>query len=55
MVECKQCQDAIEIEEAEPDIDEEGFFFVCPACQHRNVLMTLEIPGQMPIIVQFDS
>lgn len=55
MLTCKQYESTFTIEQAEIEIDDEGFCFYCPDCQHRNVLMTIEIPGEPPAVVQFDS
>lgn len=55
MLTCKQCEEIFEFEEPELELDDEGFCFYCPACQHRNVLMTLEVPGKPPVVVQLDS
>lgn len=55
MVVCKQCEATIEDEQAEIEIDDEGFCFYCAECQHRNVLMTIETPGRPVVLVQFDA
>lgn len=38
---CRSCGLAIMFRAAEPEIDEEGCYFLCPGCQHRNALVNV--------------
>lgn len=55
MVECKQCQTEFEFEQTKPEVDEDGFYFPCPLCQHRNVLVNIGRPGEQLLLTQLDS
>ncbi|GGP17748.1 hypothetical protein GCM10010970_01350 [Silvimonas iriomotensis] len=56
---CKECQAVLTPYEAPPDMDDEGVFFVCPLCSHKNSLQVIESPrkrkGDAIYLVQLDS
>ncbi|CAE6819724.1 hypothetical protein [Paraburkholderia domus] len=36
---CRNCNVSFDADHLEPEVDEEGFFFLCPACDYRNKLV----------------
>ncbi|SDR52702.1 hypothetical protein SAMN05445850_5526 [Paraburkholderia tuberum] len=52
---CRNCNVRFALGEIEPQIDEEGFFFICPGCDYRNKLVNIgpDVAGQ-PQLVQRD-
>lgn len=55
MVECKQCEADFEFDKTEPEVDEDGFYFLCPLCKHRNVLINIAEPGEPLMLTQLDA
>jgi hypothetical protein len=38
---CRNCNERFAFGEVEPQIDKEGFFFICNACDYRNKLVNI--------------
>jgi transcription initiation factor IIE alpha subunit len=52
---CRNCNARFTLNEVEPQIDDEGFFFVCPGCDYRNKLVNIGRDGAgNPQLVQRD-
>ncbi|SDR62129.1 hypothetical protein [Paraburkholderia tuberum] len=53
---CRNCNARFALGVIEPQIDEEGFFFICPDCDYRNKLVNIgrEAAGR-PQLVQRDD
>jgi Zn finger protein HypA/HybF involved in hydrogenase expression len=53
---CRNCNVSFEFARVEPEVDEQGFFFLCPACDYRNKLVDAG-PDAMgrPKLVQTDD
>jgi hypothetical protein len=53
---CRNCNARFAFGEVEPQIDDEGFFFVCPGCDYRNKLADInrDAAGR-PQLVQRDD
>lgn len=55
MVTCKKCRTDFEFRQTQPEIDEDGFYFLCPLCRHRNVLTNVAEPGEPLLLTQLDA
>ncbi|MBB5190091.1 DNA-directed RNA polymerase subunit RPC12/RpoP [Silvimonas terrae] len=42
---CKECLEELTEIQAPPAIDEDGIYFVCPFCNHRNILQVVKYPN----------
>ena len=53
---CRNCNVELDVDEVAPQIDEEGFFFICPGCDYRNKLANIgpDATGR-PQLVQSDD
>jgi hypothetical protein len=53
---CRNCNARFAFDEVEPQIDEEGFFFICLGCDYRNKLADIgrDAAGR-PQLVQRDD
>ena len=53
---CRNCNARFAFDEVEPQIDEEGFFFICRDCDYRNKLVDMgrDAAGR-PQLVQRDD
>ncbi len=54
---CKQCGETLDADTAPPNVDEQGFFFICPSCGKRNVLKNVGGKGEDDgiVLAQLDS
>lgn len=53
---CRNCNLPFDFEQVEPEADEQGFFFLCPACDYRNKLVdTNRGATGRPKLVQSDD
>lgn len=41
MWKCKSCKALLPFNTIKPAIDQAGLHFICPACQHRNILINV--------------
>jgi Zn finger protein HypA/HybF involved in hydrogenase expression len=53
---CRNCNVTFDFDQAEPEVDEQGYFFLCPACDYRNKLVDAgrDATGR-PKLVQSDD
>jgi|GEM_PF-5423252 len=52
MVKCEQCKVEFAFLQVQPECDQDGIYFICRICSHRNPLLSLgEHDGQI-ILVQ---
>ncbi len=42
---CDGCKLLVTLEVAEPQIDDDGIYFICPVCHRRNELRALPRPA----------
>ena len=38
---CRNCDARYDFDQVAPEVDDHGFFFLCPACDYRNKLVSL--------------
>jgi hypothetical protein len=53
---CRNCNAGFDFAQVEPEVDEQGFFFLCSACDYRNKLVDVgrDANGNLQL-VQVDS
>ncbi|CAB3652520.1 hypothetical protein [Paraburkholderia rhynchosiae] len=53
---CRNCNVSFDFGQVEQELDEQGFFFLCPACDYRNNLVDTgrDATGR-PKLVQSDD
>lgn len=52
---CKQCKTDFHFNQVDPAIDNDGIYFSCPECEHRNVLVNVAKPGDTMVLTQMDA
>lgn len=51
MWKCRSCGLLVLFRAVEPEVDEDGCFFLCPGCGHRNKLVNMAHPGDESIVL----
>lgn len=41
MWKCRNCKSRWLFAQVAPEVDADGIYFICPACEHRNVLLNV--------------
>ena len=54
---CQNCNARFASDQAEPEVDEQGFFFLCPACDYRNKVVSLgrDANGNLQLVQSDDE
>lgn len=54
---CRNCNARFASDQAEPEVDEQGFFFLCPACDYRNEVVSLgrDANGNLQLVQSDDE
>lgn len=46
---CVRCSLSVMFQSVEPDVDEQGFYFLCPGCCGRNKLVNIGV-GEVVLV-----
>lgn len=52
---CRKCGHQVEFNQATPEIDEAGCYFLCHECEHRNILVNVGSKDGPIELAQLDS
>ena len=52
MWKCKHCGLLVMCSAVDPEVDADGCYFLCPACEHRNELVNVDKSGDGVALAQ---
>ncbi|MGF6900359.1 hypothetical protein P3T22_001608 [Paraburkholderia sp. GAS348] len=54
---CRNCDARYDFDQVAPEVDDHGFFFLCPACDYRNKLVSLgrDANGNLQLVQRDDE
>jgi hypothetical protein len=54
---CRNCNARFDLDQVAPEVDDQGFFFLCPACDYRNKLASLgrDANGDLQLVQRDDE